>query len=270
MRTPYLKTGLLLLTLSACNENKTPPPEPTPATPPPAMGSQQATPPPTTPPPATPPPAESAPASTGAEHAASPAPRTQPPGEKPGPWQQKALAGQDLYATLVTSQGNIVVKLFSKDAPVTVANFVGLSNGEQAWTDPRTGQAAPAKKPLYQDVIFHRIIPGFMIQGGDALGTGTGSPGYGFEDEVSSGRGFDKPGLLAMANRGGGTRSNGSQFFITVSTPTYLNGRHTIFGEVVKGYDIVQAMSQVQTGPGDKPVKDVVLKKVTLSEAQPK
>ncbi|ATB31196.1 peptidylprolyl isomerase [Melittangium boletus] len=272
MRMPLLKTGLLLLTLTACTEEKAAPPAPAKTqTPPSTTGAQsQTTPTPATPAP-TPPPTETPPPPAGEqpEHGASAAPRTRPPAEKPGPWQKKALEGKDLYATMVTNQGNIVVKLFAKDAPLTVANFVGLANGEQEWTDPRTGKLQQ-KTPLYQNIIFHRIIPGFMIQGGDALGTGTGTPGYNFEDEFQSGRRFDKPGLLAMANRGRGTQSNGSQFFITVSTPGHLNGGHTIFGEVVKGYDVVEAMSKVQTGPMDKPVKDVVLKKVTLSDTQPK
>ncbi|PTL82330.1 peptidylprolyl isomerase [Vitiosangium sp. GDMCC 1.1324] len=202
-------------------------------------------------------------------HGSSPVPRSQPPAEKPGPWQQKALDGKDLYATLETNQGNIVVKLFAKDAPLTVANFVGLATGEQTWRDPRTGEVKE-NTPLYQNVIFHRVIPGFMIQGGDPLGMGTGTPGYSFEDETQNGRTFDKPGLLAMANRGRGTSTNGSQFFITVSTPQHLNGGHTIFGEVLKGYDVVERISKVPTGERDKPQKDVVIKKVTVSDTQPK
>lgn len=198
--------------------------------------------------------------------AGSPTARKYPPAENPGPWQQKALKGQDLYATLDTSEGPIVVKLFSKDAPLTVANFVGLATGEQAWTDPRTNEKKTGV-PLYQGVIFHRVIPDFMIQGGDPLGVGAGSPGYTFEDEFQSGRTFDKKGLLAMANRG--PETNGSQFFITTSTPQHLNNRHTIFGEVVKGYDVVENISHVPTGERNKPLKDVVLKKVTISDTQP-
>ncbi|EPX58727.1 Peptidyl-prolyl cis-trans isomerase [Cystobacter fuscus DSM 2262] len=270
MRTKFLTTGLLLLTtLTACKDN---PPQTTPPAAPPAnTTAQQATPPPATPPPATPPPAEP-PAGTQAdaapqEHGASAAPRTQAPAENPGPWQKKALSGQELFATFQTNQGDIVVKLFSKDAPLTVANFVGLSTGEQKWTDPRSGQQKE-NTPLYQNVIFHRVIPEFMIQGGDPLGQGIGTPGYNFEDEFKSGRTFDKPGILAMANRGPGT--NGSQFFITVSTPQHLNGRHTIFGEVVKGYEVVEKISRVETAGGNKPTKDVVLKKVAISDQQPK
>lgn len=282
MRTRLLTTGLLLLNLAACSKEQekkaepTPPPAPATApaqTPPPGTPTgtdaqahntgtaTQATPPPTS----TPEPA--APATGGKEHAASPVQRSRPPAEKPGPWQTKALNGQDLYATLDTNQGTIVVKLFSKESPITVANFVGLATGEQTWTDPKTGQEKQ-NTPLYQNILFHRIIDGFMIQGGDPLGVGRGSPGYTFEDETQNGKTFDKPGILAMANRGPNT--NGSQFFITVAPQPRLNGGYTIFGEVVKGYDVVERMAKVQTGPQDRPVKDVVLKKVTVSDKQPK
>ena len=146
----------------------------------------------------------------------------------------------DLYAVFKTSRGNIVVKLFEKDAPKTVANFVGLATGKQEWVDPRSGQKSKAK--LYDGTSFHRVIPQFMIQGGDPLGTGTGGPGYRFEDEFQSGRKFDRPGLLAMANAGPNT--NGSQFFITEVATPHLNGRHTIFGEVVKGQDLVPQIAR--------------------------
>jgi len=146
----------------------------------------------------------------------------------------------DLYAVFQTSRGNIVVKLFEKDAPKTVANFVGLATGKQEWVDPRSGQKSKAK--LYDGTSFHRVIPQFMIQGGDPLGTGTGGPGYRFEDEFQSGRKFDRPGLLAMANAGPNT--NGSQFFITEVATPHLNDRHTIFGEVVKGQDLVPQIAR--------------------------
>jgi peptidyl-prolyl cis-trans isomerase A (cyclophilin A) len=178
---------------------------------------------------------------------------------------KKALEGQELYATMETNQGMVVLRLFSKDAPKTVANFVGLAMGERQWRHPQTGMLST--QPLYNGTRFHRVIPGFMIQGGDPIGNGTGTPGYEFEDEFQSGRSFDKPGLLAMANRGPNT--NGSQIFITVGVPTHLTGRHTIFGEVVKGYDVVEKISKVQTDPRDKPVQDVVVQKVTVSETQP-
>jgi peptidyl-prolyl cis-trans isomerase A (cyclophilin A) len=146
----------------------------------------------------------------------------------------------DLYAVFTTSRGNITIKLFEKDAPKTVANFVGLATGKQEWIDPRTGQKS--KAPLYDGTGFHRVIPDFMIQGGDPLGTGTGGPGYKFADEFQSGRKFDKPGLLAMANSGPNT--NGSQFFITEVATPHLNGRHTIFGEVVKGQELVPQIAR--------------------------
>jgi peptidyl-prolyl cis-trans isomerase A (cyclophilin A) len=183
----------------------------------------------------------------------------------PGPWTAKVQAGTDVYATLKTSQGDIVVKLFSKDAPKTVANFVGLATGEKEWTNSTTG--AKVKAPLYRGTIFHRVIDNFMIQGGDPLGTGRGDPGYRFEDEFQSGRKFDKVGLLAMANAGPGT--NGSQFFITTSMPLALNNKHTIFGEVVKGYDVVEKISRVERDGSDRPKVDVVLTDVTLSDTQP-
>jgi peptidyl-prolyl cis-trans isomerase A (cyclophilin A) len=146
----------------------------------------------------------------------------------------------DLYAVFQTSRGNIVVKLFEKEAPKTVANFVGLATGKQEWVDPRNGQKSKAK--LYDGTAFHRVIPQFMIQGGDPLGTGTGGPGYRFEDEFQSGRKFDRPGLLAMANAGPNT--NGSQFFITEVPTPHLNNKHTIFGEVVKGHDLVPQIAR--------------------------
>ena len=146
----------------------------------------------------------------------------------------------DLYAIFHTSRGDITVKLFEKEAPKTVQNFVGLATGQIEWIDPRTGQKT--KSHLYDGTLFHRVIPQFMIQGGDPLGTGTGGPGYRFEDEFSSGKKFDRPGLLAMANAGPNT--NGSQFFITEVPTPHLNNRHTIFGEVVKGGDLVPQIAR--------------------------
>jgi peptidyl-prolyl cis-trans isomerase A (cyclophilin A) len=172
-------------------------------------------------------------------------------------------AGKDLYATFDTTEGQIVVKLFSKDAPKTVENFVGLATGEKEWTHPANGEKKKGT-PLYDGTIFHRCISDFMIQGGDPLGQGTGGPGYRFEDEFQSGRRFDKPGILAMANAGPGT--NGSQFFITVAPTTWLNNKHTIFGEVVKGYDVVSRVAnEIPKGRGDRPTKDVRINKLTIS-----
>jgi len=175
----------------------------------------------------------------------------------------EAREGKDLYATFDTTEGQVVVKLFSKDAPETVQNFVGLATGEKEWTHPATNERMTGK-PLYDGTIFHRCIANFMVQGGDPLGKGIGGPGYKFKDEFQSGRRFDKPGLLAMANAGPNT--NGSQFFITVAPTTWLNNKHTIFGEVVKGYDVVDRVAnQIPKGPQDRPTKDVRINKLTIS-----
>ena len=174
-----------------------------------------------------------------------------------GKFMTAALKGKDLYATIATSKGDIVIHFFSKDAPKTVANFVGLAAGEKEFTDASGKQV---KRPYYDGLVFHRVIQDFMIQGGDPSGTGSGGPGYTFEDEFKSGRGFEKVGLLAMANAGPAT--NGSQFFITTSTPTYLNGKHTIFGEVTSGYEVAVAIS---TAKGEK----AVMKKITISNQAP-
>src|SRR5437870_2058953 len=166
-----------------------------------------------------------------------------------------------LYATIKTSAGDVVLVLFEDKAPKTVANFVGLANGTKEWTDPKTREKT--KRPLYNGTIFHRVIPGFMIQGGDPLGNGTGGPGYRFEDEFDPDLRHSKPGILSMANAGPNT--NGSQFFITVKPTPWLDRRHTVFGEVVKGQEVVSAIVNTPRNPGDKPVKDVVLKEVVVS-----
>ncbi len=168
-----------------------------------------------------------------------------------------------LTATLRTSEGTVLVRLFPDHAPTTVRNFVDLAEGSREWTDPRTRQSTEAR--LYDGTIFHRVIPRFMIQGGDPLGTGTGGPGYRFADEIHPDLQFDRPYLLAMANAGPGT--NGSQFFITVVPTPHLNGKHTIFGEVVDGRDVVDRISQAQTDRNDRPVQDVVLESVSIEEA---
>ena len=145
-----------------------------------------------------------------------------------------------LHATLRTSLGDIVVKLMPDKAPKTVANFVGLAEGTKEWKEPRGGQAV--KRPLYDGTMFHRVIPEFMIQGGDPLGTGTGGPGYKFGDEIGPDNKFSRPGLLAMANAGPNT--NGSQFFVTEVPTPHLNRGHTIFGEVVKGLELVAKIAR--------------------------
>jgi peptidyl-prolyl cis-trans isomerase A (cyclophilin A) len=165
-----------------------------------------------------------------------------------------------LTATLATTQGTVTVRLFPDHAPKTVRNFVELAEGGREWTNPNT--RAKTKDKLYDGTIFHRVIAGFMIQGGDPLGTGTGGPGYKFADEIHPDLGFDRPYLLAMANAGPGT--NGSQFFITTVPTPWLTGKHTIFGEVISGADVVENISRVQTVPGDRPVTDVVLQSVTI------
>jgi peptidyl-prolyl cis-trans isomerase A (cyclophilin A) len=170
----------------------------------------------------------------------------------------------NLIARFETNQGTFKVKLFPEDAPATVTNFVGLIKGTKEFVDPKTGK--PTKKPFYDGLIFHRVIPDFMIQGGDPLGTGTGGPGYTFQDEFNSPRGFDKPGILAMANAGPNT--NGSQFFITVAPTPWLNHHHTIFGEVVEGYDVVEKISKVARGAQDRPNVPVVMNKVTIEEGK--
>ncbi|MCW2897171.1 MAG: cypB [Actinomycetia bacterium] len=165
-----------------------------------------------------------------------------------------------LTATLTTTQGTVTVRLFPDHAPKTVRNFVELAEGGREWTNPVT--RVKSKDKLYDGTIFHRVITNFMIQGGDPLGNGTGGPGYKFADEIHPDLRFDKPYLLAMANSGPGT--NGSQFFITTAPTPWLSGKHTIFGEVIGGVDVVDKISRVQTVPGDRPVTDVVLQSVTI------
>ena len=166
------------------------------------------------------------------------------------------------YATLHTNHGDIKVELFPNHAPKTVRNFVGLADGSQEWTDPRTG--ATSQAPLYDGVVFHRVISGFMIQGGDPLGTGTGGPGYRFGDEFHPDLQFSKPYLLAMANSGPGT--NGSQFFITVGATPWLNMKHTIFGEVADAESraVVDAIAALPVGAMDRPKDAVVIESVTV------
>ena len=169
------------------------------------------------------------------------------------------------YALFETNVGNFTVKLFPEDAPKTVANFVGLAEGTKEFKDPNTGQMV--KRPFYNGLTFHRVIPNFMIQGGDPVGNGTGGPGYSFEDEFNSLRVFDKPGILAMANAGPNT--NGSQFFITVAPTEWLNKHHTIFGEVVEGYPVVEKISLVPSSPGNnRPNSAVTITSVKIERVK--
>ena len=169
-----------------------------------------------------------------------------------------------LHATLKTTRGDIRVELFPNHAPKTVRNFTELAEGSREWVDPRTGEKTTA--PLYDGTVFHRVIRGFMIQGGDPLGTGTGGPGYRFADEFHPELQFDRPYLLAMANAGPGT--NGSQFFITVAPTPHLNRKHTIFGEVADqaSRDVVDAIATTPTGAMDRPRTDVVIESVEVEQ----
>lgn len=165
------------------------------------------------------------------------------------------------YATFDTSEGQIVCRLFDKEAPKTVQNFIELAEGKRNWQDRVSGKKGPG--PLYNGTVFHRVIPNFMIQGGDPSGTGMGGPGYQFEDETKgSPYRFDKAGKLAMANAGPNT--NGSQFFITVAATDWLTGNHTIFGEVVEGQDVVDNISKVPRGAQDKPKTAVVINGIKI------
>ncbi|WP_029146123.1 peptidylprolyl isomerase [Microbacterium luticocti] len=178
-------------------------------------------------------------------------------------------------ATFHTNHGDIVVNLFGDHAPRTVQNFIGLADGTGEWTDPRTGR--PGEGPLYTDVVFHRIIPGFMIQGGDPLGVGTGGPGYTFNDEIHPELTFSTPYLLAMANAGlrrnaitgAAEGTNGSQFFITTDPTPWLQGKHTIFGEVADAASraVVDEIAAVETGAQDRPVEPVVISSIDIAAA---
>nr|WP_238335151.1 peptidylprolyl isomerase [Kribbella amoyensis] len=171
-----------------------------------------------------------------------------------------------MFATLKTTKGDVVIRLFPHHAPTTVKNFVGLADGTKEWTDPETGQ--PSNARFYDGLIFHRVIDGFMIQGGDPLGTGTGSPGYSFDDEIHPDLQFDRPYLLAMANAGiqFGRGTNGSQFFVTVVPTPHLNRRHTIFGEVAddESKKVVDAIATTKTDQSDRPLEPVVINSVVI------
>ena len=165
-----------------------------------------------------------------------------------------------VYAQFVTSEGNFTVRLFDQEAPKTVENFVGLAEGTKEWMDPRTNQKVT--KPYYDGVIFHRVIDGFMVQSGDPLGQGIGSPGYNFNDEFHPKLRHNKPGILSMANRGPNT--NGGQFFITLGPTPHLDDRHSVFGEVTEGMDVVRKIGSARTGAQDRPVKDIVIQAIKI------
>jgi len=168
-----------------------------------------------------------------------------------------------LYAHFTTSEGKFTIQLFDQEAPKTVENFVGLASGTKEWTDPRTGRKGTA--PYYNGTVFHRVIDGFMIQGGDPLGQGTGGPGYKFADEFHSKRRHGKAGVLSMANSGPNT--NGGQFFITLAATPWLDDKHSVFGEVVEGMDVVKKIGGTPTSkPGDRPVKPITIESVTIEK----
>jgi peptidyl-prolyl cis-trans isomerase A (cyclophilin A) len=165
-----------------------------------------------------------------------------------------------VYADFTTSEGNFSIRLHDKEAPNTVENFVGLAEGTKEWTDPRTNERV--RQPYYDGIIFHRVIDGFMIQGGDPLGRGVGGPGFEFADEFHPALRHTKAGILSMANRGPNT--NGGQFFITLGPTPHLDNRHSVFGEVVDGMDVVRKIGNTRTGAQDRPVKDVVIQSVKI------
>jgi len=208
---------------------------------------------------------------TGCERGQEKQAATERPAAANGTTPQKPEAAEEtdenakLYATIETNLGTIKAELFPDKAPKTVRNFVELAEGKKMWTHPFSGQKT--KRPFYDGLTFHRVIPGFMIQGGDPLGTGTGGPGYKFEDEIVPELKFDKPGRLAMANAGPNT--NGSQFFITVAPAPHLNGKHTIFGQVVEGQAAANKIANVPRGANNKPINAVIMRKVTI-ERTPK
>lgn len=173
-----------------------------------------------------------------------------------------------MQATIHTSAGDISLELYPQSAPVTVKNFTDLATGARQWTHPITGETST--DPLYNGTVFHRVISGFMIQGGDPIGTGTGGPGYVFDDEIDPALGFTEPYLLAMANAGtrGGQGTNGSQFFITVAPTTWLNGKHTIFGRVSDDASraVVDKIAATQTDRSDRPLEDVMIESIDITE----
>ena len=200
--------------------------------------------------------------SDGTSQSSSASPAASPAVEKQKPAEPEE---RELYAAIHTSMGTMIARLYPDSAPKTVENFVGLAQGTKDWRDPKTGLSA--RRPLYNGTIFHRVIPQFMIQGGDPLGNGTGGPGYSIEDEFQSGREINRPCPPALANAGSNT--NGSQFFITEKPPTHLNNHHTIFGEVVKGCELVAKIARVPRDGRDRPKTDVVIQSIEISETMP-
>jgi peptidyl-prolyl cis-trans isomerase A (cyclophilin A) len=168
-----------------------------------------------------------------------------------------------VYAHFTTSEGNFTARLFDAETPNTVANFTGLADGSKEWTDPRSGRKV--KQPYFNGTVFHRVIDGFMIQGGDPLGQGTGGPGYTFADEFHPKLKHDKPGILSMANKGPNT--NGGQFFITLAATPWLDSKHSVFGEITDGMDVIKKIGSTATSkPGDRPVTPITVESVTIEK----
>lgn len=237
---------------------------------PPAATPAPAPTPESTPPPA-PTPAPGTPAATGEKPAekpaaSTPAASTEKPAAKPETAEPEtakpsaAKHGPGVYAHITTNHGTMVARLFDKEAPKTVENFVALAEGKKPWRNPRTNTMV--RRPYYNNLTFHRIIPGFMIQGGDPEGTGMGGPGFEFADEFNPKLRHSKAGILSMANRGPNT--NGGQFFITLVPTPHLNDRHSVFGELVEGMETLAAIGKVPTGVQNKPIKPVVMKSVRI------
>lgn len=177
------------------------------------------------------------------------------------PAASAAKYGPGVYAIITTDQGVMIARLFPKEAPITVENFVSLAEGKKAWRNPRTGTMV--RRPFYNGLIFHRVIPGFMIQGGDPEGTGTGGAGFSWVDEFSPTLRHSKPGILSMANAGPNT--NNGQFFITLVPTPHLDNRHSVFGELVEGLDVLQAIGKVPTNKANnRPLKPVIMRSVRI------
>jgi peptidyl-prolyl cis-trans isomerase A (cyclophilin A) len=166
-----------------------------------------------------------------------------------------------LQAHFTTTEGSFTVRLFEEEVPNTVANFAGLAEGTKEWTDPKSGQKV--KRPFFDGLIFHRVIASFMIQGGDPLGTGMGGPGFKFDDEFHPKLRHSKAGILSMANSGRNT--NGSQFFITLAATPWLDNKHSVFGEVVEGMDVIEKIGSTKTASGDRPVKPIAIQSVKIT-----
>ena len=202
-----------------------------------------------------------APTTKPAAPTTKPAAPTAKPAAPAAPAASAATYGPGVYAHITTNHGAMIARLFDKDAPRTVENFVGLAEGKKQWRNPRT--KTMIRRPYYNNLTFHRIIPGFMIQGGDPEGTGTGGPGFTFADEFNPKLRHSKAGILSMANSGPNT--NGGQFFITVGPTPHLNDRHSVFGEVVEGMDVLMAIGKVPTSkPDSRPIKPVIIKSVRI------